>query len=59
MGWKTVIIHLLNLTKVRVGNLTFDGVDSKMLHLGEFGGPMLGDAIRFTNFKNGTWIKAQ
>ena len=45
--------------KVRVGNLTFDGVDSKMLHLGEFGGPELGGAIRFTNFKNGTWIKAQ
>merc|ERR550519_1808112 len=31
--------------KVRVGNLTFDGVDSKMLHLGDFGGPQLGGAI--------------
>ena len=33
--------------KVRVGNLTFDGVDSKMLHLGDFGGPQLGGAIRY------------
>ena len=39
-------VELAHLTKVRVGNLTFDGVDSEMLHLGELTGD-LGDSIRF------------
>ena len=34
-----------SLTQVRVGNLTFDGVDSQMLHLGDVDGD-LGEAIR-------------
>ena len=34
------------LPKVKVRNLTFDGVDSLMLHLGDFAGPELGEAIR-------------
>ena len=33
------------MTQVRVGNLTFDGVDSEMLHLGDVDGD-LGEAIR-------------
>ena len=34
-----------------MGNLTFDGVDSKMLHLGDEAGPELGDAIRLELIK--------
>merc|ERR1719339_727242 len=36
--------HEKMIIKVRVGNLTFDGVDSEMLHLGDVGDD-LGDAI--------------
>ena len=34
----------VSLTQVRVGNLTFDGVDSQMLHMGDVDGD-LGEAI--------------
>ena len=43
-------------SQVRVGNLTFDGVDSQMLHMGDVDGD-LGEAIRFPPFKIKTTIK--
>ena len=38
-----------NLTKVRVGDLTFDGVDSELLHIGDAVG-QIGDSIPFDRF---------
>ena len=42
-------------SQVRVGNLTFDGVDSQMLHLGDVDGD-LGEALRCLPLKNKSTI---